>query len=172
MRALAITGGGQQVCPVWLPPMKATSHFPWEPFANMSNVCIQQCKENGHLRFQKSPVSLSLLSSPKPTVLVCQWSLYFWGESPPDTATGRTNLPLCCDSEVLSACPRASADPKHPPQHPQPHFAPTHCPGCGAPLFLNPSPASWTQHKPGSLWMNSVPCGGAFLLTFVILQQG
>lgn len=111
----------------------------------MLDVCMQQHNENGHLRFQKSPDSLSLSSRPKPTVLLHQWSFYSHrgGESSPDPASGSTNLPLCCNSEVLPACPRASADPKHPPQHPQPHFAPPHCPGCGAP---SPSLGGSSEH--------------------------
>lgn len=65
----------------------AATHESYQPVslrANVSNVCIHQHEENGHMRFQKSPVSLSLLSSPKPTVLLLQWSLYSHrgGESP------------------------------------------------------------------------------------------
>lgn len=48
--------------------------------------------------------------------------------NPPDPAAGSTNPISYCNSEVLPACPRASADPKHPPQHPQSKFAPTSCP--------------------------------------------
>lgn len=113
----------------WMPPMKATSPFPWESF--VSHVCTQQRKENGHLRFQKSPVSLSLLSSSKPTVLLHQWSLEV---NPLAPGTGSTNLALCCNSEVLLLVPGHQQTPNTPLHTPSPTVHPHTAQAVGQPL--------------------------------------